>query len=264
MLSHERKLGALHRTLNARGRYRHVLLTERAPGVAERAALRACATPGVELVFVNVTLPGRPADLVVPQRPHCAQFGDGYRRMCRFLARDIMLHPALAGAEYVARVDDDSHFWPPPNGSAPPPPHDVFERMRAERADYGYRLLGSDWCQEQLAPLTRAYAQEWNLHLAWRDGADLDKQMVFYNNFFVVRRALFADPRYANYIHYLDALGGVWSRRWGDHAIQTAAAALLDWRVARITDFGYRHQAATVDPGSFMERPTPGYRPGQD
>lgn len=235
-------LSSLHRTLNNQSKYRHILLMERLLNKDTRQVLLDCS--GGNAVFYNVSLANPISSLKYVVQPHCGQFSIGYRRMCNFLSRNVALHPSLDGIDMFARVDDDSFFWGPQT--------DVFDRLGVN--DYGYRLIGWDGCQQELARLTRVYADEWNLKLEWRDESSLDKQLVFYNNFFVARRSIFTDERFANYMRYLDSLGGIWTRRWGDHAIQTAAAAILDWKVVKIFDFGYRHQGATSDPGTFKER----------
>ena len=186
-----------------------------------------------------------------------AAASDGYRRMCRFWAMGVFRQPAVRALRYFWRLDTDLRLLRPIA-------LDPFRLMEARALDY---LFGA-WSREApevvvgLWDALRAFAAARNLSTAGlapyaaafgaadgtaegaAEGGGYNLRMV-YNNFEVVRVALWRDSA-AYAALCAEALeAGIRRRRWGDAPIRTLALALLfpDARVAQWRGLCYHHAA---------------------
>lgn len=184
----------------------------------------------------------------VPSTPtSAASESMGYRRMCRFWAMGVFHEPAVRALEYYWRLDTDLYLLRPIA-------LDPFRTLMRAPTDY---LFGA-WSREApevvegLWDAVRAFAAARNHSTArlvaeygaGRAGERYNLRMI-YNNFEVVRVALWRDSAaYADL--YASALEeGIFQRRWGDAPIRTLALALLfpEARVAQWRGLCYHHAA---------------------
>lgn len=170
--------------------------------------------------------------------PFCVRVSLGYRGMCHFFSKELFEMPVLKHVKLIARVDEDSEFFPPS--------FDVFDYMETQHLDYTFAVRWwKDHCVKDLLSEVEKYARARELTLDWKSEK---LPAVMYNNFFAARKELFLDIKYQHFMSHIDSLEGIWTKRWGDAPIHTSAAALFGWNSYRFTSdqFGYCHQGVCV------------------
>lgn len=162
----------------------------------------------------------------------------GYRHMCRFHAKGVFQTPIMRGLDYYWRLDDDSLLLRDIS-------YDVFSFMRQKHLVYGYNWqnLDSYQCTYGLWNATRAYINDTKLRTQffneWRD------PQIYYNNFEISDLSLWLSKDYANFIDYIDKLGGIYYHRWGDAPIKGIAVSMFvpKSKLHKFSDIGYQHRS---------------------
>ena len=172
----------------------------------------------------------------VPDKISCPNRQIGYRHMCRFHAKGVYQQPIIRGLEYYWRLDDDSLLLR--NVS-----YDVFVFMRDRNLGYGYRekRLDALSCIVGLWKASRQFIKQ--THLQTQFFYHWKESEIFYNNFEISGLNMWLSQSYADYIEYIDRLGGIFYHRWGDAPIKSIAVSLflpMD-RVHHFADIGYSH-----------------------
>ena len=125
-----------------------------------------------------------------------------------------------------------------------PVPYDIFNYMEEKKLYYGYVWIQqeSSLCTKELWRVTREYAKMKGLFdkeffRIWKEND------AFYNNFEISRLDVWTSESYADYIDYIDRLGGIYYHRWADAPIKSLALAMLIERkkAHRFHDIGYNH-----------------------
>jgi len=200
----------------------------------ERDRLRSSAADRSLLFFQRVVF-DIPPFINRSAVPHRVCFKTvGYRHMCRFHAITIYNEPILAGLRYVWRLDDDSYIFRPVG-------YDVFRFMLDRRIRYGYAAVRQDYgpCIVGLWPAADRYAKEHGLKQRFR----WPRGRMFWNNFEVSDMEMWRSEEYRDYVEYIDQLGGIYYRRWGDATIKTIAVTLFAFKneTHHFKDISYAH-----------------------
>ena len=184
-----------------------------------------------EIIFkVPDFLPG-PVPKDIPCLSHI-----GYRHMCRFHAKGVFQQPIIRGLEYYWRLDDDSLLLREV-------PYDVFQFMRNRNLSYGYswRHLDSSTCTVGLWDATWRHINRTGIKPGFF--AEWLEPQLYYNNFEISKMSTWLSKGYADYVEYLDHLGGMYFHRWGDAPIKGIAVSLFvpKSEIHRFSDIGYSH-----------------------
>ncbi|GAA5847286.1 hypothetical protein JCM9279_000222 [Rhodotorula babjevae] len=172
----------------------------------------------------------------------------GYRNMCRFFSMFHHKHPALAGYDWIFRLDEGITFHCELH-------EDPFQTLIANNKTYGFTNVDQEaqFVIPTLWKTATAFMRTAPRHYfpAGRDesfvsddGGKTYNHRVYYNNFEIVHRSFLESEAYKAFVNYLDRAGGFYKERWGDAPIRTIAASyFLD--AAQIHSFsnvtGYRH-----------------------
>tara|TARA_B100002052_G_scaffold8369_2_gene7079 strand:- start:507 stop:1514 length:1008 start_codon:yes stop_codon:yes gene_type:complete len=175
------------------------------------------------------------------------KFSVGYRHMIRFFAIEIWALARALGLRWVARLDDDSRILSRV-------PFHVFTFMRRHGVAYAYRnvALETPWWGERWHTFLRQFESTnatWILDQCPRaTRATFTLQNCgnffgFYNNFFVADARRFLRPDIQRFLRAVDDSGYMYTRRWNDLSIQSAAVQLYVPRgqVHRFVSFSYYH-----------------------
>ena len=175
-------------------------------------ALTAFKERAPTTMFVNARLYGfHPPNVPIPSD----SWPLGYRQMCDFMA--LRWFNALAKYKYAMRIDDDVCLLQLPIA-------DPFEALANSGAVYMYGLLKEESHEETRATLTpwlKAYAREHNLA-----AAAVDADSIYFTNFFVSRVDFWTRPNVTEYLAAVDISRSIFTHRWGDAPLQTAALRL--------------------------------------
>jgi len=154
-------------------------------------------------------------------------FSTGYRSMCRFFA--ITLPDQIRGYDWYMRLDDDSFITSPIR-------EDPFEYLADNGKLYGWRIM-----QPENPRVVRGLTD-----LCMRANPSFatfkwDGQS-FFNNFHIAKIDLWERPPIRRILVAIDRCGGIYTRRWGDHTIQTLVVkAYASDAHHQFTDFDYSH-----------------------
>lgn len=177
------------------------------------------------------------------------KFSTGYRQMIRFFALGIWIFTVVElGYRWVARLDDDSRILSHV-------PFHIFTFMERHGFAYGYRniALETPWWGEAWHTFLRQFPSRnatWildqcpNATRASFTKSRCGEFRNFYNNFFVADAArMLANIDIQTFLNTVDDSGYMFTRRWGDLNIHSAAIQLYIPRdqVHRFTSFSYYH-----------------------
>jgi hypothetical protein len=104
--------------------------------------------------------------------------------------------------------------------------YDIFTFMRDRGLQYGYLKVHMDAleCTQGLWEASEFFIRskriEPNFFTEWFD------PMIYYNNFEVSSLSIWLSPFYAEFIEYIDFLGGIYYHRWGDAPIKSIAVSV--------------------------------------
>ena len=167
----------------------------------------------------------------------CTSYSRGYRHMCRFHSKLLYEQPVMRLLDYAWRLDDDSELLYPID-------FDVFQFMHQNDIEYGYQLVtrDSEKCVVGLWDTARHYVIDNNittqLFHQWWD------TLVFYNNFELSKVSFWLSKQYQDYMEYIDQLGGIYYKRWGDAPTKSIAISMFMPRrkIYNFNCISYKHQ----------------------
>lgn len=203
---------------------------------------------GVTPRFVPVTfdIPDFLDRAAVPER-YLNIFPVGYRHMCRFFSGLLFRQPALAEFDWYWRLDTDSFIQSDV-------PDDLFAWMQGKGYTYGYNHIAFDdeVYVEGLWEAHQQFLQERKIKPTFLDNFVQDgawNRGCFYTNFEITNLAFWRSPLYQEYFDYLDRLGGIYFKRWGDAPIHTLALASFVplSEVHQFRTFAYEHYPFSMD-----------------
>jgi len=166
-------------------------------------------------------------------------FKEGYRKMIRWYAIKIWPKMAALGYDWVARWDDDSYLLSEI-------PYNLFSFMEQNGMDYAYRNTAIEGGMGILSNglswgnfLTNYVAQHRNGDAGWLQAE------YFYNNFFVASVNRFMQPDIQHLLEAFDQSGAIFTNRWNDLIIQSAAVQMLipKNKVHHFTGWSYGHNS---------------------
>eukprot|EP00392_Amoebophrya_sp_AT5.2_P012496 g12599.t1 len=253
-------LQILWRNFNAQHEYPVVIFHDGLPPASRQLLIEASPNPlWFALVHDYTQIPKHLADKL-PQSDF-AGYPLGYRGMCRFRSGPIFLHPMLKQFDYAWTLDTDGYFPAKIVGDA----LDPIQRMHTQNKTYMYSHISRDQAGQvqHFWEFTRLYLEHKGISgkktklmrritdaLVMRDTYWHEwNRLLFMNDIELVRLSWFQADLYQDYFNFLDALGGFWLYRWGDHGIRTIAIALhLGEEFLDRLDVPYSHQSACVCP----------------
>mmetsp|Transcript_4933 Transcript_4933/g.9395 ORF Transcript_4933/g.9395 Transcript_4933/m.9395 type:complete len:440 (-) Transcript_4933:184-1503(-) len=183
---------------------------------------------------------------------------DGYRKMIRWYA--VRIWPALKekGYKWVCRFDDDSYLLSEI-------PYNLFGFMEHFSLQYAYRIVirESDWSDDKFWPFLRTYAKDrlggksgWMMDYCHNKNgiddftkANCGHFWMFYNNFFVADIDRFLQEDIQHFLRYVDDSGKMFTLRWNDLIVQSAAVQLFmdKSKVFHMTGWSYGHSSGKPD-----------------
>lgn len=173
-------------------------------------------------------------------------FPIGYRHMCRFFAGEIYKKEILNNYEYYMRMDSDSFLTSIVN-------YNIFDYMKNHNKYYGYLEGSRDFDHPNAASELWSYALEWykiNKDICFKKPFDDIPEFLIYNtNFEICYIDYFKNSKYVDFYNYIDKIGGIYTKRWGDHIIKMLGLGMLlpDKNKHSITDFGYKHGSLIIN-----------------
>ena len=229
---------ALHRRFNARFGYPSLVFHE---GDVAAEHMRAMEAETPHLRFVDARRWGAFA-LPPFVRAGWPRYPDakpmGYSHMCRFFSLQLWEALAELGFDYAMRFDDDvvleTDFT-----------EDPFERMRSRQLVYAYSAEVEEWhipTKETFFEWMAGYAR--GIGRAFPEDAPLTPTM-FFTHFFISEVAFWRRPEVQAMLQAADYTGMIYTRRWGDAPIQTAALKLFAGAEAlwHVEGLRYCHQS---------------------
>jgi hypothetical protein len=171
----------------------------------------------------------------------------GYRHMCRFFANELFQRPELMDYEYYCRLDTDSYILSPIV-------FDLFEFAKAQAVDYGYIAVVDDepkFCHDLWATAEQYINAHPEIPTYRKLYTEIPEAKCFYTNFEVCRLAWFRRPVWQDYFKHLDATGGIFRHRWGDHVIRYIGVNLFiqQPQIHQFRNIHYAHQGEFNVPG---------------
>jgi len=172
-------------------------------------------------------------------------FSLGYRHMCRFFAGEIFNQSILDEYEYFMRMDSDSFLLREVH-------YNIFDLMKKNNKFYGYLEGSFDQDHPNAAEGLWSKALEWhnkNTDKCFLEPyIDIPEFMIYNTNFEICNIEYFRRSNYIDFYRYVDSLGGIYTKRWGDHIIKMLGVGMLfpDSAKHSINDFGYKHGSLII------------------
>ena len=167
---------------------------------------------------------------------NCTSHSRGYRHMCRFHSKLVYEQPIMRLLDYAWRLDDDSELPYPIEV-------DVFQFMYQNDIEYGYQVVIEDEarCVDGLWDAARQYVADNNLTTQFFH--QLGDRRMFYNNFELSKMSFWLSKQYQHYINYIDQLGGIYYRRWGDAPTKSIGLSMFmpKRKIHNFTFVSYKH-----------------------
>ena len=212
----------------------------------EKRIIQNISEAKIQFVPIQFEMPNYPESIAskIPEFvPHpeitsVPGFPMGYRYMCRFFAGEIFKKDFLSQYKYVWRLDTDSLVLAPII-------YNVFDRMSNSRAKYGYINIQFDHPKMTIGLWEEA--SNYFANNGIRPLVDISdpahKNRVFYTNFEILDMDWFRGEGYQGYYRNIDATGGIFINRWGDHCIRYIAvkALLKEEDTLFFSDIHYYH-----------------------
>ena len=144
-------------------------------------------------------------------------FTIGYRMMCRFFSGELFKILKTYDYEYMMRLDTDSKFLEPVN-------RNLFDEFKNNNALYGYICVMNDRMEVRvnLLETVLTYIKNNDLKPILSIDDDIRHQynLIFYNNFEMIKVSEFVSDRYLNYYEHLNSTNGFLKYRWGDAPVR--------------------------------------------
>lgn len=102
--------------------------------------------------------------------------------------------------------------------------------MNRNKAIYGYINIQHDHPAviKDLWEISEKYFRKINKSKIFDETKDFHYRRVFYTNFEILDLQWFKSNEYQSFYNYLDATGGIYMHRWGDHIIRYIALNSLE------------------------------------
>jgi hypothetical protein len=212
----------------------------------EKLIIQKISAAPIQFVPIQLEMPNYPEEIKskIPEFvPHpeitsVPGFPMGYRYMCRFFAGEVFKKDYLRQYKYVWRLDTDSLILSPIR-------YDVFRRMEESKAKYGYINIQFDHPKMTLGLWEEAakYFEEKGIRPLVDLNDPAHKNRVFYTNFEIFDMDWFRSGVYQDYYNHIDAAGGIFINRWGDHCIRYIAVRgmLKEEETLFLDDVHYYH-----------------------
>lgn len=172
---------------------------------------------GGDLIFHNINLYDIEQSKLIGMSEKYYGFSMGYRMMCRFFSGIVFKILKQYNYDYVMRLDSDSSFYEIVD-------RDIFEEFNRSNCYYGYVTVQNDRMEVRinLWEETVNYIKKNNLEtkVSIEDTMAHQYNLVYYNNFEMVKLSEFIKEEYLNYFDYLDSTNGFVKYRWGDAAVR--------------------------------------------
>lgn len=193
----------------------------------------------IRFVSIKFSIPPNIQNMDVDNPDHPAKLG--YRHMCRFWSGAFFSHPVVQEYDYILRLDSDSYILDKPK-------EDPIEYCANNRIYYGYLTTMEDDPRFTfgLKDITLRYCSIFNNYNADVLGY---RNTFYYTNFEVINVSKVWNPSYEDYFNYLDASGGIYFFRWGDHVIRYLGTKLsIPNRFVGQLKVPYQHQEYICKP----------------
>ena len=212
--------------------------------------------------FLDVTAYWSPTEreleLSANSETECAGFSNSYRSMCAFWI--LHVHDVLSAYRWYWRLDTDSRLLAPVTS-------DVFQWAEAT----GQQFFGVDYrrsptCSDGLVdaigswllerPKYETYAWLPSVFNTVGDISSWTGHLVS-THFELIDMDLMRTEAWHSYASMINASGGIWTARWGDHQIKTLFAGLF-WPSMRPQDrcliTSYSHQDFGYDSSALYDQ----------
>jgi alpha 1,2-mannosyltransferase len=138
-------------------------------------------------------------------------FNLGYRHMCRFMSGDIFRNSEISKYEWYWRLDTDSFILEKIG-------FDVFSKMKNEGFFYGFNNI-----QDDNPKVVEGLFEESKKYMDTKGITPKNEVIypkIYYTNFEICNIEWFNKSGYIEYFDYLDSIGGIYTKRWGDAPIR--------------------------------------------
>jgi len=154
-------------------------------------------------------------------------FPIGYRHMCRFFSGQMYEFDILHKYDYYLRLDTDSYI-------TTRIPYDIFELAKQNEIYYGFVKIEED--------NPKVVEGLWDT-VKEKYPNDLPENLMFYTNFELGKMSWFLTSGYMEFYNYLDSIGGIYTKRWGDAPIKFLGVNLLmdQKNISQMGGFVYNH-----------------------
>ena len=205
----------------------------------------------VQFELIKFEVPKFLSHLDIPERLPPSGATMGYRHMCRFFSGMIFRQPVICKYDWFWRLDTDSFLLEKIN-------YDVFKFMDDNNFEYGYNRTRLDHpgVVGGLAEATKKYLDDNNitpyfLH-KYMDDNGLWYRHMYGTNFEISKVSFWQQKEVVAFFDYIDRLGGIYMRRWGDaplHLIEVATF-MPENKTHCFDDIPYRHDGFTIPPSN--------------
>lgn len=164
----------------------------------------------------------------------------GYRMMCRFFSGEVFKILKSYDYDYVLRLDTDSSFYEIIN-------RNIFDEFKNTNSDYGYISITNDRMEfrTNLFESIVEYINKSNIHLnlSLIDTIRHQYNLVYYNNFEMIKLSEFTNNNYLEFYDFLDSKLGFLKYRWGDHAVRFLYLNIFkdQSKIYYFNDVAYKH-----------------------
>lgn len=166
----------------------------------------------------------------------------GYRSMCRFFSAQIFSTEIVRRKEYVylMRLDTDSRFLEG-NGSS------LFSWAESNNVSYSYIKSAVQWDNFKMIKFFKLTSLRYFAALGFNfflKALCVPRGKVYYTNFEICKVEFFASKQWQSFFHEIDATGGFYLHRWGDHIFRFMGANVLLEKKQRLPipgGFVYEH-----------------------
>jgi len=152
-------------------------------------------------------------------------FTIGYRSMCRFFSAEVFLSEIVRdkGYQYLMRLDTDSRFLKGSGAS-------LFSWAELNHISYSYIKSAVQWDNFKMIRFFKLRALRYFASSGVRPflkALGVPRGKVYYTNFEICRVAYFSSKEWQDYYNKLDATGGFYLHRWGDHIFRYMGVNVL-------------------------------------
>lgn len=169
-------------------------------------------------------------------------FDLGYRHMCRFFAGEIFKNKNLNEYRFIMRMDTDSRILKNVD-------YNVFEYMDINNKYYGFISDAVQLDNPKVCEDLWANAKKWfdfNKGVCLKEPfKEIEEYKIYYTNFEICELAWFRNSKYLDFYNFIDEIGGIYTKRWGDHVIRYLGVNMLmnEDNKYPIYNIGYQHGA---------------------